>query len=72
MQSAKYFHKTTKVKFKVIRMKIISILILRKGLIQLIIAMTQTEASYKHKLHHKEHCLTLLLFVRFAEIFLPK
>ena len=31
MQSTKYFYKTPQVKFKVIRMKIISILILRKG-----------------------------------------
>ena len=33
--------------------------------------MTQTEASYKHKLGHKEHCFTLLLFVKFAENFYP-
>ena len=44
----------------------------KKRLIQLIIAMTQTEASCKHKLPHKERCLTLLLFVKFAETLLPK
>ena len=31
--------------------------------------MTQTEASYKRKLPHKEHCLTLLLSVKFAKNF---
>ena len=31
--------------------------------------MTQTEASYKCKLPHKEHCLTLFLFVKFAKRF---
>ena len=31
--------------------------------------MIQTEASYKHKLPHKEHCFTLLLFVKFAKNF---
>ena len=31
--------------------------------------MTQTEASYKHELHHKEHCLIPLLFMKFAKNF---
>ena len=33
--------------------------------------MSQSEASYKHELHHKEHCLTPLLFMKFAKFF-PK
>ena len=72
MQSTKYFHTITQVKFKVIRMKIISILIFKKRLIQLIITMTQSEAFHKRKLPQKEHCLTLLLFVKFAKNVLPE
>ena len=34
--------------------------------------MTQSEAFQKRKLPQKEHCLTLLLFVKFAETYLPK
>ena len=33
--------------------------------------MTQTEASYRHELHHREHCLTPLLFVKFAKKIYP-
>ena len=40
-------------------------------LIQLIITITQTEASSKHKLPHKEHCYTLKIFYPNEELKSP-
>ena len=61
MQSAKYFYKTTQVKFKVMNGFSFKLIFktseFEKMIIQLIITMTQNEASCKHKLRHKEHYL---------------